>query len=348
MPDSWDYSQGSSKQQSIPHQIPMLTTFFCVMSIVVTLAYHTQDQVHSPLWARLGNIGGLSADKIWSGGYFSLITSVFVHAGIAHLLFNMLWLWRLGCLLEATISPVQYALFFFFSALVGSGCELATSGGSGVGMSGVVYAMFGLMWAGRSKYPDWRSLATRDNLTLFVIWGIVCLFATLTHTMNVANAAHGGGFLFGLSIGWLFVAPRRRIIWVLPLIGLIVLTVLSVTWMPWSSEWCFWKGATAFEKKDYPQAILYFHKSIRRGHDSYANWYNISAAWHNLAIQEHVNRNEEKAQQAEIQEETAALKAGTEKKPEDISPNSETDTPSTDLNNNDKADTGAALKKGSH
>ncbi len=316
MPDSWDYSQKGSSQNLVSKQIPMLTTFFCAMSIVVTLAYHTREMVHSPLWVRLGSIGGLSVFEVWNGGYFSLITSVFVHAGIAHLLFNMLWLWRLGCLLETTISPLKYVLFFFFSALVGSSCEMAASGSSGVGMSGVVYAMFGLMWAGRSKYPEWRSVATKDNMTLFVIWGIVCLFATVTHTMNVANAAHGGGFLLGLSVGWIFVAARKRPIWAFPLIGLAAIVVLSVTWMPWSAEWCFWKGTKAFETKNYAEAISYFHKSLNRGSYTYENWLNISGAWHNLAIQERSRGNEESARHADLQEETSAMKAGALKKPE--------------------------------
>ncbi len=314
MPDSWDFSQPGTKQKSNSNQTPMLTPFFCILSVIVTLAYHTQDQVHSPLWARLGHLGGLPPENIWNGAYFSLITSVFVHGGVFHLVFNMLWLWRIGCMLEVSLTPLQYVTFFVLSAIVGSGCELAFDGTTGVGMSGVVYAMFGLLWAGRSKYPAWRSLATKDNLTLFIIWGVVCLFATLSHSMNVANAAHGGGFLFGLSAGWLFVANRRRISWAIPMTALIVLTILSITWIPWSPEWNFWKGSTAFDRKDYAQAIDYFHKSIRRGEDSYANWFNISAAWHNLAIQERKNNHFDKAGMAEIQEDSAALNAAKIKK----------------------------------
>ncbi len=100
----------------------------------------------------------------------------------------MIWLFQLGRILESTLSPVAYLAFIVSAAAVGSGCEVLISGTTGIGMSGVVYAMFALMWAGRGLYPAWAAVATRDNLRYFILWGLFCVGATWLHFMNIANA----------------------------------------------------------------------------------------------------------------------------------------------------------------
>src|SRR5213075_1750498 len=96
------------------------------------------------------------------------------------------------------------------------------------------------------------------------------------HLMHIANAAHGAGFLFGLSVGWLFFAPRRRPLWAIPLVALLLMTVISLTWMPWSGNWLFWKGNQAFKQQRYPEAISLYQRSLRLGGDAEYNWANIA------------------------------------------------------------------------
>ena len=90
------------------------------------------------------------------------------------------------------------------------------------------------MYAGRGRYPQWRAIVTREILNGAVIWGLFCVVATWLNVLHIANAAHGGGFLFGLAVGWLFIRRQHRIASALAILGLLALTVLSVTWMPWS------------------------------------------------------------------------------------------------------------------
>ena len=182
------------------------------------------------------------AEAIWSGRLWAMLTTTFVHGGLLHLAFNMLWLYQLGSILELSIGRFKYAAILAGAALVGSGAEIIYDGQTGVGMSGVVYALFGVMWAGRGNYPAWRTVATQSNLLYLVGWGLLCIVATALHWFSVANAAHGAGFLLGLSIGWLFFAPRRRPLWFVPLALLAIMTVLSVTYLPWSAEWRDWKS----------------------------------------------------------------------------------------------------------
>lgn len=309
MPDSWDYSQPPSRQVQRTTQTPLLTYFLVGLCALVTLAYHTSEQMPGTLWFRIGHFGFLPPEMIWEGNYLALFTSVFLHGDILHLLFNVLWLLQLGRILELTLSPLEYALFFLTATIAGSGAELAFSSQTGIGASGAVYGMFGLLWAGRGRSPLWRAVATRENLRLFIIWGVFCVFATWAGFMRIANAAHGAGFLFGLSVGWLFYAPHRRPLWVLPLAALVALTLLSVTWMPWSGEWNFWKGGQAFDHERYAQAIRWYERSLKWGMEPEPAWENISRAWHNLAVQAKERQDWPAMKQAEARSALAKTKA---------------------------------------
>ena len=83
--------------------------------------------------------------------------------------------------------------------------------------------------------------------------------------MAVANGAHFGGLLFGLAIGFLCFAPRRKPIWIGMLVFLAAACVVSLTWLPWSYAWNWYKGIQAGERHRYTDAIAYYERSLREG-----------------------------------------------------------------------------------
>lgn len=305
MPDAWDYSQKQPPPRTLSSGMPLLTPFLCGLCVLLTLAYHTAGEDTGSFWYRLGHFGFTPAPEIWNGHFAGLFTSFFVHGSPIHLLFNMIWLARLGAILETTLHPAAYAGFLIAAAGISSGAELAFSGSTGIGASGVVYAMFGLMWAGRGRSEAWRGMATRDNLNLFLVWGVFCIVGTFLNLMNIGNAAHAAGLVFGLAVGWLFFSPRRRPLWAIPLIGLILLTILSVIWLPWSAGWTFWKGNGEFDKKRFPEAIQWYQRSLKLGMAPEYAWENISRAWQNIAY-ERSQRNDEKGTEFALRQSKAA------------------------------------------
>src|SRR4029450_12673292 len=64
--------------------------------------------------------GGLSAHFIADGEYYRLLTAGFLHAGLFHLLTNMLSLWILGTMIEPAIGSWRFGLIYFVSLLCGS------------------------------------------------------------------------------------------------------------------------------------------------------------------------------------------------------------------------------------
>jgi len=212
--------------------------------------------------------------------------------------------------MEARLNPAVYVLFLAFAAAVSTASELLVSHTTGIGASGVVYAMFGLMYAGRGRYPEWQSIATRDNLRIFILWGLFCMAATALHLLNIANGAHVGGFVFGLSVGWLFAAPRRQPLWALALAGLLAVNILALTWMPWSSEWTFWKASREFDRAHYQNAVYWYKRTLAQGSEPHAAWFNIGLAWEGAARTALRNNDADAARRARQQAEQAFSNAG--------------------------------------
>ena len=310
MPDTWDFSQRRQRQADPLAQAPILTYLLVALSVIITGASLLGGSQPSSLLYAVGNFGYASPDQIWDGHIWGLVTTVFIHGGVLHLLFNMLWMVQLGRILERTLPPLTYLAFLVAAAAVGSATELLVSGTTGIGMSGVIYAMLGLMWAGRGYDAAWRAVATRDNLRVFILWGLFCVAATYLHFLSIANGAHGGGFLFGLCVGFLFYSPRRRYVWAAPLALLLTACVLACTWQPWSGNWTFWKGNREFDRKHYVQAIRWYQASLKHGADLHDTWYNISLAWNNIAVEDAERKDMAGAAKAMTEYQSAAEKAG--------------------------------------
>ncbi len=311
MPDAWDFSQARRQRADPLADVPIFTVVLAALSVIITGAAALGTSA-GPLVARLGTFGLADAEEIWSGRVWGLVTTVFIHGGVLHLLFNLLWLMQLGRVLERTLPPWVYLGFVVAAAAAGSATQLLLSGQTGIGLSGVVYALFGLLWAGRGYDDSWRAVATRDNLQYMIGWGVFCVFATYFHWLglHVANGAHAGGFLFGLCIGYLFYAPRRRWAWAAPLAVLTAACVLACAWQPWSGDWTLWKGNREFSGKRYAQAIGWYQASLRHGSDPHDLWFNISLAWNSIAREELSRKNVVGAAKAAAEAQQAAENAG--------------------------------------
>lgn len=310
MPDAWDYSQPRQKPLAKLTQLPIITTSLCAACILVTLASMTSAAFPNPVWAKIGQVGDVSPFDIWSGQWWGLLTPFFLHGSLLHIGFNMLWLFSMGRLMEARLNPVVYVLFLASAAAVGTASELLVSHSTGIGASGVVYAMMGLMYAGRGRYYEWQSIATGGNLRIFLLWAVFCMATTALHILNIANGAHVGGFVFGISIGWLLAAPRRQPLWAIPLAALLFVNVLALTWQPWSAQWTFWKAGHEMDRAHYANAVSWYKRTLAQGSDPHDAAYNLGLAWEGVARTASRRSNPEAAQQAHAQAAQAFAQAG--------------------------------------
>ena len=96
----------------------------------------------------------------------------------------------------------------------------------GVGLSGIVYGLFGLLWAGRRWRPEFGAVCNNDTVNLFVVWFFVCIVLTRLDVLQIGNVAHGAGLIFGVLYGLALYDARRRKRWI-ALAGTATLLILA-------------------------------------------------------------------------------------------------------------------------
>ena len=145
------------------------------------------------------------------GQYYRLVTSVFMHFGVSHLMNNMLVLFVLGDNLERALGRVKYLIFYL---LCGVGANLVSmtvnlmmgSLSVGAGASGAIFGVVGgLVYAVGVNRGRLEDLTSRQL-------GVMILL-TLYHgftSMNIDNAAHIGGLAAGILLGILLYRKPRR------------------------------------------------------------------------------------------------------------------------------------------
>jgi membrane associated rhomboid family serine protease len=218
-----------------PREVPWVTyTVVAICSAV--FAYLNLAQGLSS-YDRVTSLLMPSCVAIWSGAYWGLITAAFVHFAFWHILFNMWWAKDFGRVLEPTMGKGWYVLFIIGAAIAGSGSELAFSGQTGIGFSGVVYAMFGYGLVARNVEPRLQQIINKQTVIWMLGWLVLCIFLTVAKVWQIANGAHLGGFVFGCLIASAFTLRKYVAASVFGLTVLLAMVVLTATYAPWLPLW---------------------------------------------------------------------------------------------------------------
>ena len=156
--------------------------------------------------------------------YLTLITSMFMHGGWAHLLGNMLFLWVFGDNIENRLGHSRYLIFYLVCGIIASLSHVFLSGASSeipsLGASGAISGVMGgylllfpsrrvrvLMGRGVGEVPAFVALGIW--IVFQVINGMGLLGGEQTGG-GVAYAAHIGGFVAGLLLIKLFDIGGRK------------------------------------------------------------------------------------------------------------------------------------------
>lgn len=156
--------------------------------------------------------------QIWTGEIWRPFTCTLLHGDAIHAAFNIYWALTLGTVLEAWLGPALFFALFALLAYVSSLTEFVWSNyeqlqSSMVGMSGVVYGLFGFLWAGARWRSEFRYVANPQNVQLMMAWFFACIFFTNAGVLPVANVAHGAGLVMGGLVGFAACDPRYRWPW---------------------------------------------------------------------------------------------------------------------------------------
>jgi len=146
--------------------------------------------------------------EIRSGQIWRLVTPIFVHFGILHILFNMFWLKDLGSAVEARKGTWRLGALILAIAVISNVAQFIVGGPAFGGMSGVVFGLFGYIWMQGKFNPTAQLHLHPQTVTFVVIWYVLCLTGMVG---PIANTAHTAGAVVGIV--WGYLAARFRPTW---------------------------------------------------------------------------------------------------------------------------------------
>lgn len=144
---------------------------------------------------------------VFAGQYWQLVTSIFVHVDITHILMNMLFLVIFGLRAEELFSTEEYFAVYLFSGLSGSLLTLFLMESSTVS-AGASGAIFGLYGAG----SIYMRKAFGQSIVVALIYSFLLLMLS-SGGEDVNNFAHFGGLAVGLIMGYVLAKSRKPMVW---------------------------------------------------------------------------------------------------------------------------------------
>jgi len=180
-----------------------------LMAISVVVAVITQFGEQRDPWVNRLSIAPVHVNGEWyqylpglteicDGQLWRLITPIFIHFGLPHLLFNMFALVDVGSQVEMRRGWLRMLLLVLALAITSNLGQYLAEGPTFGGMSGVVYGLFGYVWM-KSRYEPLSGFVIHSStVAVLLIWFVLCMTGAVG---SIANWAHGVGLVVGMLIG---------------------------------------------------------------------------------------------------------------------------------------------------
>jgi GlpG protein len=157
-----------------------------------------------------GNERSNGMNEIVHGEVWRLVTPIFLHFGILHLLLNMMALSALGTLVEIRRGSLRLALMVLFLAVTSNIGEFlywhlywekfepGRAHDLFGGISGVICGLFGYIWMKGLYEPEQGMILHPNSVSLGLVWIVLCMTGIFG---PIANAAHVVGLIMGVALG---------------------------------------------------------------------------------------------------------------------------------------------------
>jgi membrane associated rhomboid family serine protease len=185
--------------------LPIPLTYVIIgVTVIVSLTASTEDgfAIQQALW--------LDRAAIAAGEWWRLFTVTLVHGGLLHLALNMYALYLVGPIVERFYGWKIFGLMYVLCALAGSIASFIVGdpGVPSVGASGAIFGLFGVVLAAtRIHAPllDRQGRAMVGQIGTLIVINLIFGFGFNAGGGNIDNAAHVGGLLAGLWLGFALV-----------------------------------------------------------------------------------------------------------------------------------------------
>jgi rhomboid protease GluP len=160
-----------------------------------TVVFSINHLIQGNDWGILTEYGSLNGIDVFTGQWWRLITSIFLHAGIPHLTVNMIVLLIVGVIVEEKIGNKRYIITFMGSGIISALFTMTHTHGA-VGASGAIYGIIGAMIVIFLKERSY--IVCKMSL---VKWILLILYMILPNLSGVVSIiAHISGLFSGIII----------------------------------------------------------------------------------------------------------------------------------------------------
>jgi GlpG protein len=266
-----------------------------IASVILFVGFNLEADVTT--WEPYRKWGAPSATDIFNGSYWGLLTSNFLHTQLWHIGFNLYWLWVFGNIIERNSKRLNYIILIVTSGIISSLAQLGFSESTGIGLSGIGYALFGFLFVKSRTAPEYTDCLEQKTITLFLVWLVACFVMTWADVWNVGNAAHVSGMIWGMTIAYTakMSVPRR---WSIRMVLFAVIGT-SFLWNPFSISWLSHRAYALHENQKLEEAMTLYEKILKRDStNEFASTNLAQLKKHQLydsAYKYHVELNYEKA-----------------------------------------------------
>jgi len=128
------------------------------------------------------------------------VSPIFIHFNIAHIIFNALWIWVVGNVIEQRQGSVCLLLITIFAGISSNIGQYYVSGPVFGGLSGVVYALISYAWLWDKLHMDKFRVVSNALMGFMIVWLVLGYTGLLSQLGlgNIANTAHLVGLVCGL------------------------------------------------------------------------------------------------------------------------------------------------------
>ena len=197
-----DMNQNTMKKEKKLEKIfspkkPVVTYILIVLNLMVFLygVLHGNDE--------LINMFGNNYELVQNGEFYRLLTCMFVHADIMHILFNMIALYSIGPVVERYYGKSKFLLIYLVSGLLGSifSGVFMTANSISIGASGAIFGLLGSICYFTYYYRATLQGILRGSIMPVIIINLVIGFLSSSIDLSAHIGGLIGGILVSMAIG---------------------------------------------------------------------------------------------------------------------------------------------------
>jgi membrane associated rhomboid family serine protease len=175
---------------------PSLTVALIAICVAIAAMMQFGSEAEILQSLSIASPDSIGLEQIKAGELWRLLTPAFIHFGPVHLLFNMIWLWDLGRMIEAKRGSFFLGGFVVVIGIASNLAQYFAAGPTFGGMSGVIYGMLAYVFMQMRTDANSGYVLHKFDVITSVGWFFLCWIGALG---SIANWAHSAGLVGGLA-----------------------------------------------------------------------------------------------------------------------------------------------------